>query len=342
MLRRTLARALSSRPVLLLLLCLGITLGCRALFVQEESTDGTFSHKVHIEALGVACDKCHVSTKAGKEPGKFMSVTSVKVCAECHGDGKDKAAKLEAFLFPRQVGTFQHDDHASKSAAQCINCHPSVPRSTSARDRNVPTMESCWTCHATLTTMKGESGAKCSLCHLPVDYWDATKEKQAAFAEVIEKDVAPGDVPPEVMPPTHAKLLRGIWTGAIDKQMIPPDHSSFFIERSHGRVSMTPEAKCYACHFQRDCNECHMQTRPADHTLRFKGALHGRRANMRPESCQTCHTAEQCESCHQIPPGGHTLSFRTTGAHGRAAQRNARSCFTCHAFAEDCAQCHNR
>ncbi|MHC4830006.1 MAG: hypothetical protein ACYTFT_06575, partial [Planctomycetota bacterium] len=132
------------------------------------------------------------------------------------------------------------------------------------------------------------------------------------FQEVIQNDTPPGEVPPEVLPDTHARLMAdaGIWRGgAIDQEMIPPDHTMRFREFSHGRMSMMPSAKCYACHQQRDCNECHQTIRPKDHTLRFESSVHGRRAAQRPERCTTCHTVDQCETCHSVAPPGHNLAL---------------------------------
>ncbi len=47
---------------------------------------------------------------------------------------------------------------------------------------------------------KGESGAKCSLCHVPADTAELAVEKQRLFQEVIANETPPGEVPPEVLP----------------------------------------------------------------------------------------------------------------------------------------------
>lgn len=313
------------------------------MFAGSSDSDGTFSHKVHLEALAVKCVDCHQPVNDSSVPGKYMALVDVNICAKCH-PGQEQAYKtnLEKFLFPRRVGTFHHAEHGANTDASCVQCHTTIPLSSKASDRNVPTMESCWTCHSNLTTLEGRNGAECALCHTPIDFDFATTEKRRAFAEVIQDQVPPEDVPSEVMPAAHAKLLRGIWTGSIDEQMVPPDHSAQFKRSSHGRRSMAPAAKCYACHFQRDCNECHTTSRPLDHTLRFENSTHGRLAAQRARRCTTCHTVDQCDTCHNIAPPGHNLSFRTTGSHRRDAQRNVRACFACHTFQTDCAQCHNR
>lgn len=337
------SRAPRVRLVCALVAAFAVAIGCRALFTGAADTEGTFSHKFHLQAMDVDCQMCHTAVQEGESPGKYMSLLDLEICARCHGqESKDTyKVRIEKFFTPRIASTFHHEEHAKATTAQCVNCHASIVTSTAASERNIPTMESCWSCHSNLVTLKGETGAKCALCHVETDFRAAT-EKQRVFAQVIRDRTEPGDVPAEVMPATHAKLLRGIWTGAIDKEMIPSDHSSYFVSVSHGRHSMKADAKCYACHFQRDCNECHQTTRPRDHTLRFEASVHGRVSLQRRDRCATCHTVDQCASCHSVPPPGHTIAFRTSGAHASSAQRNVRSCMTCHAFAVDCAQCHNR
>jgi hypothetical protein len=337
------SRAPRVRLVCALMAAFAVAMGCRALFTGAADSEGTFSHKFHLQAMDVDCQTCHAAIQDGETPGKYMSVLDLEICARCHGEeSKDTyKVRIEKLLAPRVVSTFHHEDHTKATTAQCVNCHTSIPTSTAASERNRPTMESCWTCHNNLTTLEGESGAKCALCHVETDA-AGSAEKRRAFAQVIRDETAPADVPAIVMPPTHAKLLRGIWRGAIDKEMIPPDHNSYFASVSHGRQSMKLDAKCYACHFQRDCNECHQTTRPRDHTLRFEASVHGRMSLQRRDRCATCHTIDECASCHSVPPPGHTTAFRTSGAHASQAQRNVRSCTTCHAFEVDCAKCHNR
>ncbi|MHC4391891.1 MAG: cytochrome c3 family protein [Planctomycetota bacterium] len=266
-----------------------VAIGCQAmLFTPQAVSDGTFSHKAHLMALDIDCTGCHKPVMAGKAPGKYMTLVDANVCGMCHDNGStEMKANLAQFLYPPKIGGFHHNEHAAKAPeASCVDCHQGLTESTSAADRNIPTMEDCWKCHSNLTTLEGESGAKCSLCHVPSDTAELAVEKQRLFQEVIQNDTPPGEVPPEVLPDTHARLMAdaGIWRGgAIDQEMIPPDHTMRFREFSHGRMSMMPSAKCYACHQQRDCNECHQTIRPKDHTLRFESSVHGRRAAQRPE-----------------------------------------------------------
>lgn len=320
-----------------------VGIGC-TIMASGPSTEGTFSHKFHLDAfVDLKCETCHTPVETGPAPGKYMSVADMKLCERCHDPKRssDLKVRIEAFLEPRRVGTFDHRRHAAHTPADCASCHEGIRESRAASDHFVPRMETCWRCHQTLTTLKGESGARCALCHEAQDY-RATPEKQRIFGEVIAKGTRPGEVPPAVMPPAHRKLLGDIWRGEIAEDMIPADHTPVFRATAHGRLSRAPAAKCYACHWQRECTECHETTRPPDHTLRFDREVHGRLASQRSERCAACHQADFCTACHALPPPGHTLAFRTSGAHGREARDGVRKCFTCHEFGNDCARCHNR
>lgn len=326
-------------------LAIVVAIGCATLFAEKGTTEGTFSHEFHLAAFtDIKCESCHAPVRTGGTPGKYMALVDMNLCAKCHDPARSKGlrAQVEKFLEPRRVGTFDHEKHAAKAKLECVACHASVAKSRAASDRNVPPMETCWTCHARLTTFAGESGARCALCHQAQDWRGAPPEKRAVFADVIAKNTPPGEVPGTVMPPAHAKLLGDLWAGEIDEDQVPADHTEIFRQRTHGRLSQAPTAKCYACHWQQDCAECHQTMRPSDHTLRFDRSIHGRFAAARPDRCAACHQADFCVACHETPPPGHTLSFRTTGAHGQQARLGARSCFTCHAFEEDCSRCHNR
>lgn len=323
-----------------------VAIGCRALFqAGGRVTEGDFSHKFHLKvATDLKCESCHRPLDApDAPPGKYMSLTELNLCAKCHDPTRssDLKAAMDKFVEPRRVGAFAHAKHAAHTKVECTACHVGVPASDSARAKNVPTMETCWTCHSKNKTTAGESGARCALCHVAEDY-RATPEKSKIFSEVIAKNTPPGEVPAAVMPAAHAKLMGDLWHGTIDEDQIPADHTAIFKSTTHGRISQAPTAKCYACHWQKDCTECHETMRPQSHTLRFERSAHGRFAAERSEACATCHQADFCEACHRIPPPGHTPTFRNTGAHARQARLETRSCFTCHQFEEDCARCHNR
>jgi predicted CXXCH cytochrome family protein len=329
---------------LALAVALAAAIGCATLFASGPATEGTFSHKFHLEAfVDLSCEKCHTPIAGEAAPGKYMTVVDMNLCARCHDPARspDLRLRAEKFLEPRRVGTFDHGEHQAHTKLDCVACHTSIRDSRAASEHHVPRMETCWTCHAKLTTLQGESGARCSLCHTASDVHGAP-EKERIFAEVIANETPPGQVPAAVMPPAHAKLLGDLWRGEIAADMAPADHTEMFRTETHGRRSRAPDAKCYACHFTQECQSCHQGTRPADHTLRFDRAAHGRLANQRSERCAACHHADFCAACHEVPPPGHTLAFRKSGAHAAQARGGVRSCMTCHDFGDDCAACHNR
>jgi len=365
------ARALLLALALGALLVLGpaAALGCRALFATDGGApERSFGHAAHFKAIkDLQCTDCHKPLGApetkppagavaapapgaseakteGASAGKYYGLADWALCQRCHSPAKmpDLKPDVARFQVPRSVSTYDHEKHAKHSPMECVACHRTVVSSAKASDHLTPTMETCWTCHAKVTTFAGESGARCDLCHTATDNHAAGPEKAAVFAQVIEKKVPVADVPAEVMPAAHARLLGAQWLGNISQDQKPADHTEVFRTRTHGLRSQEPTAKCYACHTSQKCNECHETEPPPSHTLRFDRSTHGRAATLRRESCTACHQADMCQACHEIAPPGHTLAFRRDGAHGRSAKTNTRACFTCHAFGEDCARCHNR
>lgn len=331
-------------------------LGCRALFTSEAPLpERSFAHAAHFRAIkDIRCVDCHKpvaapetpreGAKGAPAPGKYLGLADWALCARCHGPARSPNLKPDVARFqrPRIVETFDHQGHAEHSPMECAACHTAVAASERASDRLTPSMETCWTCHVKVKTLAGESGARCALCHSATDYGAGGPEKSAVFRQVIEKDIPVAEVPAEVMPPAHARLLGPLWLGALGPDDVPPDHSEVFKRRTHGPRSQEPTAKCYACHESRRCDECHETMPPPSHTLRFDRSTHGRAATLRRENCVACHEADFCQACHEVAPPGHTPDFRRSGAHARSARANTRSCFACHDFGEDCARCHNR
>jgi hypothetical protein len=129
-----------------------------------------FSHKVHIDTVGLKCTHCHVYADKSPQAG----VPAVKVCADCHekvaADRPEIKKLMEYWKNQEPIPWtkvhvqkwhvhFTHKRHI-KAGIDCSHCHGEVKamdtvrkvRSlemgwcvTCHRQNNAPT--DCWTCH---------------------------------------------------------------------------------------------------------------------------------------------------------------------------------------------------
>jgi hypothetical protein len=139
----------------------------------EVSQPVAYSHAVHVERLGLACDHCHETSTHGEVAG----LPPLATCAACHaepnGTSAEEAKVVEAvragralawarlYEVPRHV-YFTHRRHVAVAQIPCARCHGEM----GARTRPPPgplvpvTMDGCLGCHR-------ERGASvdCDACH---------------------------------------------------------------------------------------------------------------------------------------------------------------------------------
>ncbi len=132
-----------------------------------------YSHRQHIEDLGLECRDCHV------QPGEGLKMTfpATDTCLSCHATMPGSAATLKAlstfasagqpipWVRIYQVPEFVYWSHAAHLTAgvTCANCHGAVERSDAMRrETNVATKVGCITCHETRQIL-----SDCGDCHEP-------------------------------------------------------------------------------------------------------------------------------------------------------------------------------
>lgn len=97
-----------------------------------------FSHVVHVEDGGMACEDCHYLN----EDGSYAGIPTTEACAECHADvmGEDPAEAefVEKYVneekeVPWLIYQDQPDNvffsHAAHQDQECTTCHPNVGES---------------------------------------------------------------------------------------------------------------------------------------------------------------------------------------------------------------------
>lgn len=260
------------------------------------------------------------------------------------GDLAAKAAPARSPVIyptaPRQL-RFAHDKNHQQT---CNRCHATIPKSVTARDRNVPAEATCRPCHRAWTradtAVKTGPAARCGRCHLG------------------HKD---GAVPARPVRP--AANLRFSHRVHLDKRL---DCAACHQRSQEGRYSLPTMATCRGCHRKRSapnrCAVCHLtgkdgrlRTAFAAGKLKPSGALKGdahnrlfhrnhkavARGNKR--YCQTCHQQRDCMRCHAgtlRPLRIHAGDYATK--HAVDARLNKPRCNGCHATQSFCLGCHQR
>lgn len=147
-----------------------------------------FSHKVHAEDQGMACEDCHFFN----DDGSYNGIPTTAQCAECHSDvlGSDPAEKtfVEEYVakekeVPWVIYQHQPDNvyfsHAAHKKQECASCHPDMAKNDTPpvvyvnkltgytqldhkmlNDTGTMKMHRCERCHA----LNGQSNA-CYVCH---------------------------------------------------------------------------------------------------------------------------------------------------------------------------------
>ncbi len=124
---------------------------------QRADQPVPFSHKHHVEGLGVQCQYCHVSV----EKSMYAGIPPTKTCMNCHSQIWTNAAMLEPVRHSWATGEsikwirihdlpdyvyFNHEIHVNKGIG-CASCHGRVDEMPIMYAENSLQMEWCLNCH---------------------------------------------------------------------------------------------------------------------------------------------------------------------------------------------------
>jgi hypothetical protein len=147
----------------LIVIALGVTLNSlqRSPWVtrqgQRPDQPVPFSHKHHVEGLGLQCQYCHTQV----EKAAYAGIPPTKTCINCHAQIWTNAELLEPVRQSWATGAsiqwirvhdlpdyvyFNHDIHVNKGIG-CASCHGRVDEMPLMYQQNTLQMEWCLNCH---------------------------------------------------------------------------------------------------------------------------------------------------------------------------------------------------
>jgi len=147
----------------LLVIVLGVTLDQlqRSPWVTRQGQRADqpipFSHKHHVEGLGLQCQYCHTTV----EVSSYAGIPPTKTCINCHSQIWTNAALLEPVRESWATGAsiqwikvhdlpdyvyFNHEIHVNKGIG-CASCHGRVDQMPLMYMQNTLQMEWCLNCH---------------------------------------------------------------------------------------------------------------------------------------------------------------------------------------------------
>ncbi len=147
----------------LIIIALGVTLNelQRSPWVtrqgQRADQPVPFSHKHHVEGLGLQCQYCHVSV----EKSSYAGIPPTRTCMNCHSQIWTNAALLDPVRNSWATGQsivwtkihdlpdfvyFNHEIHVNKGIG-CETCHGRVDQMPIMYQQNTLQMEWCLNCH---------------------------------------------------------------------------------------------------------------------------------------------------------------------------------------------------
>jgi hypothetical protein len=124
---------------------------------QRPDQPVPFSHKHHVEGLGLQCQYCHTSV----EKSSYAGIPPTKTCINCHSQIWTNAQLLEPVRQSWATGEsiqwikvhdlpdyvyFNHEIHVNKGIG-CASCHGRVDEMPLMYQQNTLQMEWCLNCH---------------------------------------------------------------------------------------------------------------------------------------------------------------------------------------------------
>ena len=124
---------------------------------QRPDQPVPFSHKHHVQGLGLQCQYCHVTV----EKSSYAGIPPTKTCINCHAQIWTNAQLLEPVRTSWTTGQslvwtkvhdlpdfayFSHEIHVNKGLG-CASCHGRVDQMPLMYEQNTLQMEWCLDCH---------------------------------------------------------------------------------------------------------------------------------------------------------------------------------------------------
>jgi cytochrome c7-like protein len=161
---------------------------------QRPEQPVPFSHKHHVQGLGLQCQYCHTSV----EKSSYAGIPPTKTCINCHAQIWTNAALLQPVRDSWASGQslpwikvhdlpdyvyFSHEIHVNKGIG-CASCHGRVDQMPLMYEQNTLQMEWCLDCHRNPAKNLRPTGQIYNMA------WEAPAEERPVWCAV--KDVKSG------------------------------------------------------------------------------------------------------------------------------------------------------
>lgn len=329
-------------------------------WVSARSVDQAefgFSHRLHIEDAGLACEDCHGAAATAPDASVSLNPT-VETCAGCHEATEPYVVEYGA-RGPR-LGelVFSHEKHVTGQGLECATCHGGIETAEEIPSGSMPPMALCQDCHA-----KKQVKEDCAVCHthvewlLPEDHgadWvldhvevarqnDRSCESchQPSFCQECHDGAALG-MSIKGEPDKPASPIGELAVAHEGRDLITLQRVHNLNYRyTHGTDVRAKTSDCAVCHeTQTFCAACHSpeselaRKRPVSHDLpNFRFSAHALEARNDIERCAACHdiTAAEpsCLQCHRTTVSPHPAGFMEDVKGPWHDDENA-VCFVCH------------
>lgn len=326
-----------------------------AAVMPEQRIDLRFDHQLHLSQVELTCTDCHASIMKSKDASDF-NVPAKSVCLDCHdaaeiaGDWNAAGGKSSLLSMPASQLNFSHARHLGQEGVTCATCHPDVGKKAIATRDDLPSMETCLSCHDGL-----KAPNDCQTCHLkgragtirtllaamqlkPDDHGVAWLRQHSVSAE---RDMG-------LCASCHAQ--EDCLT-CHDGSVPPNFHDGNYLVL-HPQDAMANSSPCASCHrIDRFCRDCHFRAEvrpmgPLAGTGSFHpqgwldpgtAAHHSNVAKKNIGECMACHDGNDCASCHafyQGAPETHPSGWATSRRRERLQRLNPELCSHCHGMGE--------
>ena len=222
--------------------------------VQETPDIPLFSHKDHIENVGVECVQCHQTLFSEMVRGYKAGPSMKEICSQCHNGSDAPAEVLAGFSDEKKyvkvtMPLFSHTKHLEHTE-KCNACHKDIYQELK-KIKKVPPMALCMDCHN-----NRKASGSCSECH---EKPERMKPKSHTARWLYRNGHG-----------TDARYNRKQCRSCHSDRECNECHrgqSSFAVHRpgykfSHGMDARTRTVNCGYCHdTENSCVQCHIRKR---------------------------------------------------------------------------------
>jgi hypothetical protein len=265
----------------LIVIALGVTLNelQRSPWVtrqgQRPDQPVPFSHKHHVQGLGLQCQYCHVTV----EKSSYAGIPPTKTCINCHAQIWTNAQLLEPVRASWATGQslvwtkvhdlpdfvyFSHEIHVNKGLG-CASCHGRVDQMPLMYAQNTLQMEWCLNCHRNPSKNLRPTSEIYNMA------WEAPAEERPVWCSVSDDKVGvptaqsvscttkdPGAAEPEMasleFPVSGAHGLASDVAAAsmpvapVYAKFISQEELGHFLEKSYKIRNPKDLTSCEVCH----------------------------------------------------------------------------------------------